>query len=288
VRSSTTLQDARIAFEQTEVRAPSDGVILSRTVEAGTVIAAASRDVGGGTTLLTMASLDTVQVRALVDETDIGRIHTGMPVTLTVAAFPNQQFSGDVLRIGAQAVAQQNVTMFPVLIRIRNVEGLLKPGMNAEVSVKVQDVHEALAVPNAALREPGDLASAAALLEIPLDSLESRSDAERPVAVPGRSAERGDRGDRSGRGQRGNRGARDRADANAAYGGRYDVLVKRDGAIRAVPVRTGVTDYDYSVVVSGLALGDTVVVLPTAGFLDDQAQRQQFIQRRVASPLGRG
>lgn len=140
--SRRALEDARIAFEETEVRAASPGVILGRNVEVGSVIASASRDVSGGAVLMRMASLDTVQVRALVDERDIGMIRDGMPVTITVEAFPNRPFSGQVLRIGAEAVVQQNVTMFPVLVRIANQQGLLRPGMNAEVEIHIGEVHE--------------------------------------------------------------------------------------------------------------------------------------------------
>ncbi len=315
IRAQSNLEDAKIAFEQTEVRAPSSGTVLSRSVELGTVIAAASRDVGGGAVLMTMANLDTVQVRALVDETDIGEVRAGLPVTLTVAAFPNRRFEGVVLRVGAQAVQQQNVTMFPVLIRIRNQDGLLKPGMNAEVAVHVKDVRDAVAVPNAALRTASDLSSAAGALGVPVDSLGLPADEAARIQVlrgndgrsgggrgGGRSGEGGGfrggfgggpgafgAGQGAGANASGSRaGQRRRPGQDATFGGSYVVLTRRQGAIRAVPVRTGATDYEYSVVISGLSPGDTVLVLPTAGLLDEQAQRQEFIQRRVGNPLGGG
>ena len=111
ISARRALEDAKIAYEDTEVRAPSSGVILGRNVEVGTVIASASRDVSGGAVLMRMASLDTVQVRSLVDETDIGLIQEGIPVTIKVDAFPNRPFQGAVLRIGAEALVQQNVTV---------------------------------------------------------------------------------------------------------------------------------------------------------------------------------
>ncbi len=67
VRAERSLEDARISFEDTEVRAPIKGVIIEKNVELGTVISSATREVGGGTVLLQMANLDTVQVRTLVD-----------------------------------------------------------------------------------------------------------------------------------------------------------------------------------------------------------------------------
>lgn len=174
VRAQRALEDARIAFEDTDVRAPSDGVIISKAVEVGTVIASAISQVSGGTTLLTMANLDTVQVRALVDETDIGKIRPGMDVTITVDAFPNRPFAGSVLKIEPQAVTQQNVTMFPVLVRIPNPGHLLKPGMNAEVEVHVGSRQGVLAIPNAALRTQRDVGSAALVLGLNPEEVQSQ------------------------------------------------------------------------------------------------------------------
>jgi HlyD family secretion protein len=249
IRTQRALEDARIAFVQTEVRAPSDGIILSRAVEVGSVIASASRDVGGGAVLLRMASLDLVEVRALVDETDIGQITPGLQVSITVAAYPNRPFEGEVLRVGAEALIEQNVTTFPVLVRIPNKERLLKPGMNAEVQIRIGEELEALAVPNPALRDPTDVEATATYLGLSPDSLK-------------REMQSVDRRD-------------------------LIVFTVRNGELKAVPVRPGLTDYDYTVVRDGLALGDSVLILPTAGLLADQARRQEWIQRRVGGgPLG--
>lgn len=249
IRAVRALEDARIAYVQTEVRAPTNGVVLSLTVAEGSVIASASRDVGGGAVLLRMASLDTVEVRALVDERDIGRITAGLPVTVTTASFPDQPFRGEVLRVGAEAVVEQNVTTFPVIVRIPNPDGLLKPGMNAEVEVMIGQERDAVAVPNTALRDPAELDAAADFLGISRDSL--------------------------------------RAQLRSVPSGAFVVFTMDGGTIRAVPVRTGLTDFDYSTVREGLASGDTVLILPTAGLLQDQARRQEWIQRRVGGgPLG--
>jgi HlyD family secretion protein len=174
VRAQRSLEDAKIAFEDTDVRAPSNGVIIARNVEVGTVISSATSNVGGGTVLLQMANLDTVQVRALVDETDIGKIQPGMPVTITVDAYPNRPFEGSVLKVEPQAVTQQNVTMFPVLVRIANQQGLLKPGMNSDVEVHVGDRRGVLAIPNAALRTQRDVASAAGVLGLSQETVDQQ------------------------------------------------------------------------------------------------------------------
>jgi HlyD family secretion protein len=138
------------------------------------VISSATSNVSGGTVLLTMANLDTVQVRAMVDETDIGKIQPEMAVTITVDAFPNRPFQGSVLKVEPQATTTQNVTMFPVLVRIPNAGLLLKPGMNADVEVHVGERQGVLAVPNAALRTQRDVESAARVLGLTLEQVQQQ------------------------------------------------------------------------------------------------------------------
>ncbi|MGH7531500.1 MAG: efflux RND transporter periplasmic adaptor subunit, partial [Gemmatimonadales bacterium] len=164
IRARSELENARDRMTDTRIRAPVGGTIIAKNVELGTVISSPTQDVGGGTVLFRMANLDTVQVRTLVDETDIGKVRPGMRATITVDAYPNRPFEGAVLKIEPQATVQQNVTMFPVLVRIANPDHLLKPGMNTEVEVHVGRRENVLAIPNAALRTPRDVASAAEVL----------------------------------------------------------------------------------------------------------------------------
>ncbi|MGH7673434.1 MAG: efflux RND transporter periplasmic adaptor subunit [Gemmatimonadales bacterium] len=164
IRAQTDLENARDRMTDTRLRAPLAGTIIAKNVELGTVISSPTQDVGGGTVLFKMANLDTVQVRTLVDETDIGKVQPGLPATITVDAFPNRPFQGTVLKIEPQATVQQNVTMFPVLVRIANPSQLLKPGMNTEVEIHVGRRDNVLAIPNAALRTQRDVASAAQVL----------------------------------------------------------------------------------------------------------------------------
>ena len=108
------MDNAKIQLEDTDVRAPITGTIIEKDVERGAVIASATNNVSGGTTLLKMADLDLVQVSTLVDETDIGKVQPGLRVTVTVDAYPNRPFEGTVLKIEPQAQTEQNVTIFPV------------------------------------------------------------------------------------------------------------------------------------------------------------------------------
>src|SRR5437016_13991483 len=164
VNAQASLQTAKDAMEDTHLGAPITGTVLELDAVLGTVISSPTNDVGGGTVILKMANLDTVQVSALVDETDVGKVQAGMPVTITVDAFPNRTFDGSVLKIEPQAQVNQNVTMFPVDVNITNPGHLLKPGMNTEVEIHTGAREGVLAVPNAALRTLRDVGSAATVL----------------------------------------------------------------------------------------------------------------------------
>jgi HlyD family secretion protein len=146
------------------IRAPLAGTILQKSVEEGQVIQSASGSVSGGTTLMIMAALDRMQVRTLVDETDVGKISPGMDATVRVEAFPGRVFQGTVEKIEPQAVVQQNVTNFPVIVTLDNEEGLLKPGMNAEVQVLISERPRALLLPNSAVVNLQELGPAALVL----------------------------------------------------------------------------------------------------------------------------
>ena len=179
IRAQSDLENARDRMTDTKVRAPLEGTIITKSVELGTVISSPSTDVGGGTIMFRMANLDTVQIRSLVDETDIAKVQSGLPATITVDAYPNRPFQGSVLKIEPQATVQQNVTMFNVLIRIPNPGHLLKPGMNTEVEIHVGQRENVLAIPNAALRTQRDVASAAQVLGLDPSDVQQQLAAQR-------------------------------------------------------------------------------------------------------------
>jgi HlyD family secretion protein len=329
-------------MDDTDVRAPIAGTIITKTAERGQVISSPTRDVGGGTVLLRMADLNLVQVRTLVDETDIGKISPGLRATVTVDAYPNQPFQGEVLKIEPQAETVQNVTMFPVLIRIQNRTGQLKPGMNTDVEMHIGRRDSVLAVPNAALRTQRDVTSAGQVLGLDpdrlqrmltdaakrRDSLQNTLAASRPrdgavdsterpaakpsgntmttpdgrtVALPAGVTEAQARelmqkrfsggeltqkeqatmqlvmaafrqGGGGGAGRGGFGGGRRPAGNDFQFGGNYIVFVLRNDEPTPVYVRTGLTDLDYSEIVSGLTERDSVLVLPSASLVQQQEQ----------------
>ncbi len=166
VKAETNLQLAKERMGDVTIRAPITGTIIQKDVEAGQIIASASGNVSGGSTLMLMADLSTMNVRTLVDETDIGKVQPGQVARVEVEAYPTRTFTGAVLKIEPQAVVDQNVTMFPVLVRLDNREGLLKPNMNAEVQVEVAQRDSVLLVPNSAVVSMQDAAAAGQVLGI--------------------------------------------------------------------------------------------------------------------------
>ena len=166
VRTQVTYDNAKIALDDTVVRSPVDGTIISRPVEVGQVISSPTAAVGGGTVLMTMADLSKVRVRALVDEIDVGRVSIGQVVSIKVAAYRDKEFFGTVAKIEPLAKIEQNVTTFPVLIDIENEDNLLLIGMNTDVEIEILNEEVALALPAGSLRTRKDIRSVAPLLGI--------------------------------------------------------------------------------------------------------------------------
>jgi HlyD family secretion protein len=171
IRARTALDLAKQRVEDATVTAPSAGTIIERTIAEGMVIASATNSVSGGATLMKMADLSRVRVRALFNESDIGLVRGGQLASVAVDAYQNRPFTGTVEKIEPQAVIQQNVTMFPVLITLNNEEGLLKPGMNGEVTVTVSELSNVVAVPNDAVRNTREAAAIAAMLNLNPDTV---------------------------------------------------------------------------------------------------------------------
>jgi len=310
IGKEVALENARIAMDDTEVRAPITGTIIERFVEPGTVISSPTRDVAGGTVLLRMADLTSVQVRTLVDEVDIGKIRPGMTTRVVVAAYPNQPFAGQVLKIEPQAILDQNVTRFAVIIRLENRGDLLKPGMNAEVEISIASRDAVLVVPTMALRVAADIPATAAMLGMPEASLreqlgefggaaattsrgaadgfdipaliakrrngEALTTEEEIVLAQARAARQ--QGGGNGRGGRNNPPA-----TSYEFGGEYWVVALENG--RPVPkvVKTGLTDLEYSEIVAGLGPDAEVLLLPSTSLFEQQAFLQQRIQERFAA-----
>lgn len=113
----------KIEFEDTVIRAPISGTVLEKRVEEGQVITSRLSSLASseGQTLITMADLNSVYVVTEVDETDIGKVEIGQPVTITVEAYPDMPFEGQVLKIAPLGQVIQNITTFEVTSELKNV-----------------------------------------------------------------------------------------------------------------------------------------------------------------------
>ena len=322
VRGEIQVENATIQLDDSDVISPITGTVIERLVEQGQVISSPMGDVGGGTLLMKMADLSHVQVRMLVDEIDIGKVQPGVGATVNVAAYPNRPFEGEVTKVEPQAVAQQNVTMFPVLIDIENRDGLLRPGMNAEVEVLIAERRGVRTIPNAALRTRGDIFAAASVLGLDPDETERLlAAAPPPSGTDGANPQRGDgaaRADapptadrermraiftkmrsgesltdeeqklvaqmrsRMGSGEGRGAGGARRSLVDGQFGGEYLVFALRGGEPVPMRIRTGITDLDYTEVVAGLVEDAEVLILPSASLV----RAQESFQRRMSGRMG--
>jgi HlyD family secretion protein len=148
-QKDAALRQALVDLEHTTIRAPVDGVVVSRAVDVGQTVAASLQ----APTLFTIAQdLNKMQVETSVDEADIGRIKLDDGVSFTVDAFPGETFVGRVVQIRKAALVVQNVVTYTVVVAVDNPGGRLLPGMTANVKVVVAEKPSVLKVPNAALR----------------------------------------------------------------------------------------------------------------------------------------
>ena len=246
VRAEVFLENAKIALDDTSVRSPIAGTVISRPAEVGQVITSPTSAVGGGTLLMEMADLDNVRVRALIDEIDIGKISIGQEVTLKVSAYRDKKFLGVVSKIEPMSRVDQNVTTFPVLIDIENKDNLLLIGMNTDVEIEILNEKVPLALPAGSLRTRKDILSVAPLLNIKQEELTTFL-------------------------------------ANKVDGENFDayiVLKKTKKGVVPTWVKTGKTDLNYVEVKEGIKSKETVYVLPSEGLIKYQQKFSERVKNR--------
>tara|TARA_B100000212_G_scaffold274025_1_gene213511 strand:+ start:392 stop:1582 length:1191 start_codon:yes stop_codon:yes gene_type:complete len=173
VRTEVSYENAKISLDDTLVKSPISGTVISRPVEVGQVISSPTSAFGEGSIIMTMADLSKVRVRALVDEIDVGKVKIGQKVSIKVAAYRDKEFIGTVSKIEPKAYIQQNVTTFPVLIDINNEDNLLLIGMNTDVVIEILNKDVALSVPTMSLRTRKDIYTATAVLDIDKESIDN-------------------------------------------------------------------------------------------------------------------
>jgi HlyD family secretion protein len=218
---------AQTNLDHTIIRAPIDGVVVSRNVDIGQTVAASLQ----APTLFTIAQdLTKMQVYAKTDESDVGQIKTGQPVTFKVDAFPNDQFRGRVSQIRMNATTVQNVVTYDTIIDFDNPEMKLFPGMTAYVTIPVATAADVLKVPNAALRYKPDL------------SPDEMRDLYAKVGIPAPGNDQGGRFSSVSNAQRPS-DQQPRKEGRAANDVTIVWKIQPNQKLEPVQIRTGITDH---------------------------------------------
>jgi HlyD family secretion protein len=158
--AQASLANAKIQLDETRVTATSDGIILKKYVEEGTLIVSGiSAFSSTGSNIVQMGDITRMYVEVQVDETDVASVEVDQKVDITFDAYPTTPFEGKVIRINPEALVEQNVTTVKVRVEVDNSVPsfrLLKPGMNASCEFVVNKQQDVVSVPNEALKTDTD------------------------------------------------------------------------------------------------------------------------------------
>jgi HlyD family secretion protein len=265
--SRASLRQAQTNLSYTKIYSPIDGQVVSRAYDIGQTVAASF----SAPTLFTIAKdLTKMQVQADVDQSDIGQVKMDEAARFTVDAYPEQEFRGRIAQVRLNATINQNVITYPVMIEVPNPEGRLRPSMTANVTIEVNQVRNVLRVPNAALRfrpetvegkdskDKEATGNAGGTRRRRSDSGAAGQSAGQQAAGGGGerpSFERGAAGmGERGQGLAGAGRALDGSGGGGRQGGRRQqtqtvYVIGEKNALRAVRLRTGITDGRFTQVV---------------------------------------
>jgi HlyD family secretion protein len=271
-QARASLHQAEINLAYTTIYSPTDGTVISRSVDVGQTVAASLQ----APTLFTIAEdLRKMQVDSSVAEADVGRLQPGMEATFFVDAFPSERFTGTVRQIRNAPQTVQNVVTYDAVLDVANPDLKLKPGMTANITFVTAERAGVLRVPNSALRfrPPPEM----------IAKLRSEGGA-RAAGGMASAAEKG-----SGRGGGGGgRGGGGRGAGGGGRGGwsrgtdgggestpdRKTVWVLRDGKPAPIFFKAGVTDGTVTEIAEGqLREGDQVITAVTGGAEDSRNQQ---------------
>jgi HlyD family secretion protein len=253
-QSAAALRQAETNLRYTSINSPIEGIVVDRQYDVGQTVAASFQ----APTLFQIAQdLTKMQVQADVDQSDIGNVRVGQVARFNVDAYPDEEFRGRISQIRLNALVNQNVVSYPVIIEVANPEERLRPKMTANVTIDVDTVRDVLRIPNGALRFRPDTEATGR----PAATGTTSTAGQQPGG--GGGFER--RAAQSGQGGRGLGGA-----TRMLPGGQRPQAVARrqtvyvmgpDKKMKPVEIRTGLTDGRYTQVVDGpLKAGDEVIV----------------------------
>lgn len=231
--ASLTLAEANLTLQRADlakavIRSPIKGIVLDRAAEPGQIVASSL----SAPVLFTLAEdLAQMELQVDIDEADIGHVAVGNAAQFTVEAYQGRPFPAEIVQLRYAPQDTDGVVTYTGVLRVENPEGLLRPGMTATADIVVQQVDQALTVPNAALRYSPPQAAA------------------------------GGGGSRGGSGLLGMLMPPRGPDMVAArQTGGSQVWLLRDGAPVAVPVTTGASDGQRTAITAGaLTEGDAVI-----------------------------
>jgi HlyD family secretion protein len=143
------LDSAKGDLARTIIKSPVDGIVIKRSIETGQTVAAS---LSAPELFVIAKNLRDMQVETAIDESDIGKIKTGMRATFTVDAFSGRSFTGEVSQVRKAAQTVQNVVTYIAVISFSNTDGMLLPGMTANARIVINERVNVLRVANAALR----------------------------------------------------------------------------------------------------------------------------------------
>jgi len=256
------LNQATVDLNNTVIRSPVDGIVISRNVDVGQTVAASLQ----APTLFTIANdLAKMEVHTNVDEADVGNVTEGQEVSFTVDAFPARRFRGRVHQVRNAPTVVQNVVTYDAVVRIDNKELLLKPGMTANVQFLVNRKEDVLTIPNMAMRfKPPDQKNEAQEL--------LRQDQSR--AAPTVGARRTSRSPGGGGGGGGGR--------------RITIYVLSAGKAEPVEVQVGITDGSKTEVRDGELREKDAVIIGIASGATAQSQTGVVNPFQPSQPRGLG
>jgi HlyD family secretion protein len=139
----------QIDIDKSKILSPVNGIVLKRAVEPGQTVASSLQ----APVLFTLAEdLKRMQLEANIDEADIGAVKVGQHATFTVDAFTGRSFPARIQTIEFSPQKTDGVVTYKAILSVDNSDLALRPGMTATAQVVVQEIANAILIPNAALR----------------------------------------------------------------------------------------------------------------------------------------
>jgi HlyD family secretion protein len=149
IQAKADLNSQNVNLQHTIITAPIDGIVIQRSVDEGQTVASS---MNAPTLYIIAEDLTRMQVLANIDESEVGRMRQGQPVTFRVDAYPTDTFRGTVSQVRLQPTTVQNVVTYSTVIDVPNPDYKLKPGMTANVTIEIAKRTNVLRAPAAALR----------------------------------------------------------------------------------------------------------------------------------------